>query len=102
MYNIPWYLLPLSSQKDVIHIIRRLQDGAVLRMGPLAEINFELASNVSSLIVSVYFIINFIVSVDEDDLQIHKLFGCDGRLRSQITCYIKTNHNSILFTVNYG
>lgn len=41
-----WYTFSTSSQKDVAYMMNRLQNGAVLTMGPLAEINYETAADV--------------------------------------------------------
>lgn len=46
--NLPWYLLPLRTQKDIIYILSRAQRGAVLTIGPFAELNYETATNVRS------------------------------------------------------
>lgn len=45
-----YYLYPSSSQREISHVMNRLQNGAILTMGPLAEINYVTASNVSELI----------------------------------------------------
>lgn len=44
--GLPWYLLPLRTQKDIIYILSRAQHGAVLTIGPFAELNYETATNV--------------------------------------------------------
>lgn len=46
MYEIPWYLLPAKQQKEIIHVLRGIQNGCKLSIGPFAELNFETASNV--------------------------------------------------------
>lgn len=43
---MPWYLLPVSSQKQVCAAIYRMQNGVVLTIGPLGVIDFRTASNV--------------------------------------------------------
>lgn len=44
--SLPWYLLPMRHQKDIAHILNRAQNGAVLTIGPLAELNYGTATNV--------------------------------------------------------
>lgn len=46
---MPWYLMPSSCQKQVSGAIHRLQNGAVLTIGPLAEIDFNMAATVGEL-----------------------------------------------------
>lgn len=43
---MPWYSMPKLYQKDIAHMMNRLQNGAVLTMGPFADLNYETASNV--------------------------------------------------------
>lgn len=53
-YNIPWYLLPTSLQKLVRCAIHSSQNGAILSIGPFAELDFGTAANVSfSLFVEI-------------------------------------------------
>lgn len=47
---MPWYLLPTSCQNQISAAIHRLQNGATLTIGPLDEIDYETASDVSFLI----------------------------------------------------
>lgn len=44
--NLPWYLLPLQTQKDIAYILHRTQHGPILTIGPFAELNYETATNV--------------------------------------------------------
>lgn len=46
--GLPWYLLPLHTQRDISHILRRTQYGPILTIGPFAELNYETATNVCS------------------------------------------------------
>lgn len=45
---MPWYLLSTSSQKHVRCAIQQLQNGAVLTIGPLGEIDLQTAFEVSA------------------------------------------------------
>lgn len=45
--GLPWYLLPLKSQRNIAHILNRAQHGAVLTMGPFAALNYETATSVN-------------------------------------------------------
>lgn len=45
-YGMPWYLMSKQNQLDYAHMLNRLQNGAILRMGPFAELNFETFSKV--------------------------------------------------------
>lgn len=44
--EMPWYMMSKKSQLGYVHLLNRLQNGAVFRMGPFAELNFETLSNV--------------------------------------------------------
>lgn len=43
---MPWYALPVSMQKQVLCGIHHAQNGATLTMGPLGDLDFEMASDV--------------------------------------------------------
>lgn len=43
---MPWYLLSKKSQLAYAHLLNRLQNGIVFRMGPFGELNFETLSKV--------------------------------------------------------
>lgn len=45
-YDMPWYALPVSMQKQVLCGIQHAQNGATLTMGPLGDLDFEMASDV--------------------------------------------------------
>lgn len=47
LYNMPWYLLPPSSQKGVMTGIHWMQNGPAFTIGPFADLSFETASDVS-------------------------------------------------------
>lgn len=51
--NLSWYLLPIRHQKDIAHILNRAQNGDVLTIGPLAELNYETATNLSTIFYSL-------------------------------------------------
>lgn len=53
MYEMPWYLLSTSCQKQVSNAIQQLQNGAVLTIGPLGEIDLNTASEVNFQIISL-------------------------------------------------
>lgn len=44
---MPWYLLSSSSVKQVSSAIQQLQNGSVLTIGPLGEIDLQTATEVS-------------------------------------------------------
>lgn len=47
LYDTPWYLMPPNERKMIQHAMNRMQNGAVVQMGPFSELNFLTASNVS-------------------------------------------------------
>lgn len=42
-----WYLLPTKHKKELSFALHRLQNGAVLTIGPLAQLDFDTGANVS-------------------------------------------------------
>lgn len=48
LYDMPWYRLPVSFQKNVKCTIHSVQNGTVLGTGTLNEFDFEMASYVST------------------------------------------------------
>lgn len=49
---MPWYRLPNLYQRWIYFGIQDIQNGEVLKMGPFCEIDFKMATNVSTLIYS--------------------------------------------------
>lgn len=47
MYEIPWYLMTTTRQKDLGSLLHRMQNGVRLTIGPLGELNYEMATDVS-------------------------------------------------------
>lgn len=43
---MPWYAMPVSMQKQLVCAMHHAQNGAVLTMGPLGDLDFEMASDV--------------------------------------------------------
>lgn len=43
---MPWFALPVSMQKQVLCGIHHAQNGDALTMGPLGDLDFEMASDV--------------------------------------------------------
>ncbi|XP_031639326.1 uncharacterized protein LOC116351370 [Contarinia nasturtii] len=43
--KMPWHLMSKENQLRYAHMLNRLQNGAVLRIGPFAELNFETFSD---------------------------------------------------------
>lgn len=41
LYDFKWYLLPTSDQKNVMHMILRMQNGITLTIGPFQQLNYE-------------------------------------------------------------
>lgn len=52
-YEISWYKMPISFQKQVLCAIHEVQHNPVLTMGPLGDLDFEMATSVSKY-YSVY------------------------------------------------
>lgn len=48
--EIPWYMMPVKDQKDFGHLLLRMQNGLSLTMGPLSELNYEMASDLTKYI----------------------------------------------------
>lgn len=48
LHEIPWHLMVPEHQKMIAHAMSRLQNGATIRMGPLAELNYSTFARVSS------------------------------------------------------
>lgn len=48
-----WYYLPKSQQKDLAHMLNRMQNGVVLTQGPFKELDYEMASTVFRLVHSL-------------------------------------------------
>lgn len=53
LQEMPWYMMSIKSQLAYAHLLNRLQNGVVLRMGPFAELSFETLSDVSRNIMNV-------------------------------------------------
>lgn len=45
-YQMSWYLMSRENQLNYAHLLNRLQNGAVLQMGPFDVLSFETLSNV--------------------------------------------------------
>ncbi|XP_031627370.1 odorant receptor 67d-like [Contarinia nasturtii] len=60
LYDFKWYLLPIEDQKDVRHMILRLQNEVSFTMGPFEELNFETLKILSRRVYSfLMFLIKF-------------------------------------------
>lgn len=46
-YDMSWYRMPATYQKQVLCAIHSAQNGAMLTMGPLGELDFAMAATVS-------------------------------------------------------
>lgn len=46
LYHMHWYILPIDEQKQLMSVSHRLQNGAVLSIGPLAQLDFETGADV--------------------------------------------------------
>lgn len=44
---MPWYQMPIPFQKQILCAIHSAQNGAVLTMGPLGDLDFVMAATVS-------------------------------------------------------
>lgn len=49
LHDMPWYLMSKSCQLDYAHTLNRLQNGAILEIGPFGALNYETFSNVMQL-----------------------------------------------------
>lgn len=62
---MPWYRLPASLQRHVLCGIHNVQNGAVLSIGPLGQLDFTAAADVSLFVLrdglSVYIKYNCII-----------------------------------------
>lgn len=45
---MPWYLMPRQKQLAYAHVLNRIQNGTVLKIGPFALLNFETFSDVTA------------------------------------------------------
>lgn len=46
LYNMPWYSLPATYQKQVQCAIHMIQHGGSLTIGPFSKLNMETAADV--------------------------------------------------------
>lgn len=69
-FEIPWYQMPVSFQKQILSAIHDVQNGPVLTMGPLDELDFEMAASVRA-----YFIHNFIHNFSLTHFHIKSFFS---------------------------
>lgn len=53
-YDMSWYRMPASYQKQVLCAIHDIQNGIVLTMGPLGELDFQMASSVSEVLYYLF------------------------------------------------
>lgn len=56
---MPWYLMSCKNQLSYVHILNRVQNGAILQIGPFAELNNETFSNARNYHLFLY---NFITN----------------------------------------
>ncbi|XP_031616517.1 odorant receptor 67d-like [Contarinia nasturtii] len=52
IYDFKWYLLPKDDQKDVLHMLLRLQNEVSFTIGPFEELNFETLKNLCQKVYS--------------------------------------------------
>lgn len=50
-YEMPWYRMPVSLQKQMISLIHDAQNGIVLTIGPFDELDFQMTTTVSTVII---------------------------------------------------
>lgn len=50
---MPWYQMPVAFQKQILCAIHSAQNGDVLTMGPLGDLDFEMATTVSGQFIFV-------------------------------------------------
>lgn len=46
LYNMPWYVLSVNTQRQVRSAIHMIQNGGSLTIGPLSTLNMETAKEV--------------------------------------------------------
>lgn len=51
--EIPWHLMSQNHQLIYAHVLVRLQNAVIIRMGPLARINFALFSDVKTIFITL-------------------------------------------------
>lgn len=49
LQEMPWYLMSKGNQLAYAHLLNRLQNGADIRMGPFAELNYQTLSDVKTI-----------------------------------------------------
>lgn len=60
LYEFKWYLLPTSDQKNVMHMILRMQNGIKLTIGPFQELNYEALKIVRKCLILVFSLVHFL------------------------------------------
>lgn len=48
---MPWYQMPAIYQKEVLCAMHSAQTGAVLTMGPLGDLDFEMTTSVRDVLI---------------------------------------------------
>lgn len=47
-FEIPWYRMPVSHQRQMLCVIHDAQNGIVLTVGPFDELDFQMTTTVST------------------------------------------------------
>lgn len=53
--RVPWYLLPNNRKTEYLHLLLRIQSGKELNIGPFGILNYEMATNVRFIAISLEF-----------------------------------------------
>lgn len=61
--ELPWYLMSQKNQLEYAQALNRLQNGAVIAMGPFFELNYEIFSDVSNIILQTWGIYVFVITI---------------------------------------
>lgn len=61
-YDMQWYTMPISLQKQVIIAIHNVQNGVDLTMGPFGDLDFKVAATVSVVQLNFHMVSNFVGS----------------------------------------
>lgn len=57
IWDLSWFLLPTNElQRIITHLLNRLQNGAVLTIGPFSELDFVTCTNVSNVTIDRFYL----------------------------------------------
>lgn len=56
--NLPWFFMTRADQQNLGSLLHRMQNGLRLTIGPLGELNYEMATTVKQTISCPIFVFN--------------------------------------------